>query len=235
METTKHLIYGLLDPRTNVLRYVGKSSQGLKRARTHFYPSVLKKDRTRCGNWVKSLISQGMVPIIQILEESSAEKSNLDERFWIASLRASGALLLNHTEGGEGTLGRPMSASVKKKLSLVNLGNKNAFGTKRSPETIALLRHRAINRPAMSEGVRKQISQTLTGRIQNPDIVRKRSESLNLSGALNKPVKDSLGNVFKSSKAAATTHKLSRSRVCTLLKTGKFTRNGIGFQYMETN
>jgi hypothetical protein len=38
----QYIIYGLVDPETEELRYIGKSSTGMSRPKKHFYPSTLK-------------------------------------------------------------------------------------------------------------------------------------------------------------------------------------------------
>lgn len=42
---SKFLIYGLTDPITDELRYIGRSSSGLNRPRQHLAPSVYNKEK----------------------------------------------------------------------------------------------------------------------------------------------------------------------------------------------
>ena len=115
---SKLLIYGLVDPRTGELRYVGKSTSGLKRPRNHCSPSHLKY-KTHCAAWIRSLIAIGIRPDIVILDESPfAGNDTLEqaEIFWIAYWRAVGADLTNHTAGGEGLRGRRHSEETKYKI-----------------------------------------------------------------------------------------------------------------------
>jgi hypothetical protein len=56
----KFLIYAMADPRTEELRYVGKSCSGLRRQRQHLCPSTLQsKPKTYCSAWIKSIFLQG--------------------------------------------------------------------------------------------------------------------------------------------------------------------------------
>lgn len=53
------LIYGLVDPRTSELRYIGRSSSGLTRPKQHTAPAALAKDVARKGNWLRQLVRAG--------------------------------------------------------------------------------------------------------------------------------------------------------------------------------
>ena len=94
----ENLIYGLIDPRTILIRYVGLSSTGLKRPRCHRRPSCAD---TYCRRWVRELQRAGLDYEITILEVvDSATKLAETERWWIAFGRACGWPLTNLTEGG---------------------------------------------------------------------------------------------------------------------------------------
>lgn len=65
----KYIIYGLVDPRSGELRYVGKSCSGLKRPKAHLAPSNLKK-ATHKNNWIRQLLAAGARPDILVIEET---------------------------------------------------------------------------------------------------------------------------------------------------------------------
>jgi hypothetical protein len=70
-----YLIYALVDPRTKVIRYVGKSTSGLKRPKRHLQPWILEKEKqTRRVKWIKSLLSAGVTPEIEVLREASSPR-----------------------------------------------------------------------------------------------------------------------------------------------------------------
>lgn len=109
---SQFLIYGLIDPETLLIRYVGRSSSGLRRPQTHGTPRNLMK-RTHCARWIRGLRARGLDFGIVVLESLTfADGLNDAERWWIAYGRASGWHLANHTEGGEGMRGyRPTPQS----------------------------------------------------------------------------------------------------------------------------
>jgi hypothetical protein len=107
------IIYTLKNPRTDEVRYVGFTSRTPdKRMRAHI------NDAVRCPNtyrarWILSLLSIGLWPVMESVECGSGDGWADAEKKWIAALRASGARLTNTTDGGDGTLGRVMSAEQR--------------------------------------------------------------------------------------------------------------------------
>lgn len=89
-------IYGLYDPDTDELRYVGKAKNAQKRLRTHLYERVLNRPVNR---WVKSLLAKGKCPTIKILETVPADQWEEAERRLIAEHRKT-SKLLNLADGG---------------------------------------------------------------------------------------------------------------------------------------
>lgn len=93
-----NLIYGLVDPRTLLIRYVGMTSNGMRRPKDHRRPSG---PDTYCRRWVKSLQREGLayqIVVLEILETSITLPEA--ERWWIAYGRASGWPLTNLNGGG---------------------------------------------------------------------------------------------------------------------------------------
>jgi len=52
---TDSFIYGLIDPRTREVRYIGKSARGMQRPLEHSKPCYLRRDRTHKANWIREL------------------------------------------------------------------------------------------------------------------------------------------------------------------------------------
>ena len=114
---SQFIIYGLTDPDTNEVRYVGKSASGLDRPREHKKPCNLETE-THKNHWIKSLMNQGKTYGIKVIEEVTNPDLLSDrEIYWIATYKQSGVKLTNGTDGGEGALGREVKEETKKIMS----------------------------------------------------------------------------------------------------------------------
>lgn len=98
----RNLIYGLRDPRTSEIRYVGKSARGTDRPMEHFPPP--RVDVTYKAIWLRKLLTLGLAPEIVVLEVcDSREALSSREQWWIAIGRAAlGKRFTNATAGGDG-------------------------------------------------------------------------------------------------------------------------------------
>jgi len=106
-------IYVLKDPRNTSIRYVGWSKNPIARLRAHLNDS--RKLRSHKDKWVNLLKRNGLVPIIEIIEQTTKPQER--EIYWISRLRADGHKLTNATDGGEGALGLTVSAENRRKSS----------------------------------------------------------------------------------------------------------------------
>lgn len=145
-------IYGLSDPSTGQLRYVGKTGRSLAlRLQKHLNPSHLE-GCTHKNSWIKSVLSLGQKPIIhsiQVLDTS--EDLNNAEIYWIKFFRDQGCRLTNGTDGGDGSqVGRTFSFETREKIAAAMRGRRSPHsaatkakisastkGRKKSPETVA--------------------------------------------------------------------------------------------------
>lgn len=153
--TSQFLIYGLVDPRTDEIRYIGKSCNGLTRPKAHGLPSCLKKDCGHKGNWIRQLQSEGLEYRIAILEESTRAIDLADlESYWIAQGKGIRWRLTNLTAGGEGIP-----------------------GFKHTPKSIALMKLKAKGRTP-SIKARTAASLALKGRARDRDAVEKTASAL---------------------------------------------------------
>lgn len=92
-------IYALRCSTSGDIRYVGKANNPKKRFREH-----LRTDRTASShkkNWIQSLLSKGLKPKLEILEEVSMDTWKERERYYITKYRKI-YKLTNYTDGGEG-------------------------------------------------------------------------------------------------------------------------------------
>ena len=74
METiSRFLVYGLLDPCTGELRYVGKSARGMLRPKEHFKPNA-RIGHTHIAHWLAKLWrDSAQLPSILILKECASD------------------------------------------------------------------------------------------------------------------------------------------------------------------
>lgn len=103
----RFLVYALVDPRTKDVRYIGVSSSGLKRPRRHATSTSLRQDTNlHKARWIRRLQSDGLVYIIRVLQECSAQAELPEaEQRWIRHARREAWPLTNLTGGGEGLFG----------------------------------------------------------------------------------------------------------------------------------
>lgn len=121
-ENNQSIIYKLIDPRDNTIKYIGKTRNTLrKRVTDHMSDARRGQQNHRC-NWIRSLLSQGMLPIIDVVEIVSRDKEDEKEKFWISFYKREN--LTNGTDGGEGTIGFIMTDEIREKLSTSHLGQK---------------------------------------------------------------------------------------------------------------
>lgn len=141
---SQYLVYGLVDPRDNELRYVGLSTRGMRRPKEHLSADGRKGNRWVC-RWLRVLHTAGLSPYILILRFcATPEETKTQERSLISLFKLAEFPLTNLTDGGDGTLGLKQSPKVKEALRLANTGRKQpaeerlrraiaCTGVKRSP------------------------------------------------------------------------------------------------------
>lgn len=106
----------LRDPRTNEIRYVGKTVQSLaKRLGAHIHNSAEKRTHRDC--WIAGLLMAGSRPTIEKIDVAGDDWAD-KERYWIKFYRDAGADLTNRTDGGEGSLGMEVSVETRAIISI---------------------------------------------------------------------------------------------------------------------
>ena len=98
-------IYTLSDPFTGEVRYVGKALRPKGRLKGHLSKQGLSL-KTPNAEWLRSLVAQGAVPAMTIIEIATVDTWKQVERRWIAHYRSVGANLNNVDDGGVGQLGK---------------------------------------------------------------------------------------------------------------------------------
>lgn len=152
---TKVWIYGLADPNTEEIRYVGKAVDPEKRYRSH----LSTKPALHRYYWIRSLLRQDQRPVLIHLERVASTAWQAAERKWIKYFREEKKWsLTNLTDGGDGLpKGYKMSEEAKRRMSLSHLGKHSTEIAKR--KISAALRGRCF-----SEEAKHKISLALKGK-----------------------------------------------------------------------
>lgn len=142
-------IYGLVDPDTQQVRYIGKSTNPKRRLYAHLSPTELSGDcyRTR---WLRRLVNEGKRPSLLCVATVPADAWEDAERYWIEHYRKLGAPLTNTNPGGEGL----------------------PKGFQHDDDTKARMSHSRTGH-GTTEATRKKIADSLRGR-SRPDAARQK-------------------------------------------------------------
>ncbi len=206
-------IYGLVDPRTRVIRYVGKANDPETRLKRGHLPKS-RITTSHKSSWIKGLLKEGLTPEIVILEECLYEIWEDREKYHISKH----ANLTNMTEGGEAIeptpeivrksaearKGRVLTEEHKRRISEGGKGRVHTEESKRKMSEMYKLRGTtdvqreaarltglaargrkasAETRAKMSKAQKGQIS-PLRGRVNSPETLEKiRRGRLNSAGA----------------------------------------------------
>ncbi len=121
--TTKPvIIYGLSDPRTGLIRYVGKSSVSAKKRYRDHQRCAEKKTPRHVYNWWRSLTAIGYNPVLTELEMLPIGSDWVDaEQRWITKFRVLGNLV-NSCDGGQGSSGHKFSEESLERLRTSHKG-----------------------------------------------------------------------------------------------------------------
>ena len=119
---SEFLIYALVDPTSNKVRYIGKSTVGLSRPRAHLR-LALAGEKGHKANWIRSLCDSGFDYRIVALEElATPDLCNEREIAWIAYGRQAGWPLTNATDGGDGVSSNSWTDEMRAKISKAQSG-----------------------------------------------------------------------------------------------------------------
>lgn len=186
-------VYALFDPRTNRIRYVGASTQGMKRPKQHWEPYYLNKEgHTHKARWIKSLLSLGLVPGVVVLEEvTQPSEAFTVESHWISELRSKGVNLTNLAVVGGSCLGCTRSLETREKMAAAKRGIrrpvedriKMSEAQKARKRPAAELEHmRALGQSwkgkTRSAETRAKMAEAKRGRKRPPEVVAKMAAAL---------------------------------------------------------
>lgn len=110
-------IYGLTDPRTGSVRYIGKSIDPVVRFRNHIWAARSGYEDTHKARWIRKLLDEGQIPGIVVLADTVDGWQEL-ERSYIAQRRSK---LTNTSAGGDG-VDAPRTEEWKRKIGEAHRG-----------------------------------------------------------------------------------------------------------------
>lgn len=138
----KVYIYSLEYPEDNV-RYIGKTINLKQRYRRHIYDSDCKTSSRKLA-WIRSLLNQGIKPIMKVVDEVDEKDSNFWEIYYIALFKSFGFRLTNNTFGGDG-LSNPtqevrkiISEKIKQRAKEKGVWNKGILHTEEEKLNLSL-------------------------------------------------------------------------------------------------
>lgn len=185
--------YALVDPRTDEIRYVGKSNNPKSRLNVHMWDCAqgVSGRKSHKQHWLYQIKSAGLRPDLLIFDVISEKGWQRVECEWITTFEQAGCRLVNMTEGGEGASGMTLSSETRRKMSEAHKGRKFTVEHRENMRKAALSRpkrkllektKRKIsegNKRAYAEGRRERSTKaSFAGRKHTPEARKKMSESV---------------------------------------------------------
>ncbi len=130
---SKVYIYGLVDPRTEQIRYVGQTKDIKRRLRNHLNDAK-RGVKSHKHSWIRKLLAEKIKPKTTVIEKCNSRNADEREEYWIAYYRETEAGLTNQTDGGYGARGYERTEEEKKIISERMKGNKHGLGNKHTEE-----------------------------------------------------------------------------------------------------
>lgn len=203
---TKNLIYGLIDPLTGELRYIGQSSVGMRRAQKHCWeyylrPENSKRQHSYKQRWILGLMKAKLKPEIIILEKLETKNElNEAEIFWISYYKSLGSRLTNISPGGNIAVPpppRPKGYKHNKETrelisKALRLNAKPITEERRKQMSLARLGKKT---QPCSEETKRKISIANTGKKATPEHIKKLSSAKDYKKI---KIKDQFGNIYDS-------------------------------------
>lgn len=183
-----YIIYSLLDPDTNEIRYIGKTTEKRKSKRLNEHIRGSSKLKNKKDYWINKLLKKGKKPIMEVIELISLDLVDERESYWISQF----ANLTNLTSGGEKSY--QITEELREKLRLINSGENNPCYGRR-----------------WSDAERKKLSDINKGRTLSESQKTKIGESLSKKISIN-------GVIYKSITFASKELHMSKSTIISNLR-----------------
>lgn len=178
-----NFIYALCDPNTKEIKYIGHTTIGLTRLRSHMRLRKDKRQHTaKKYEWIKSLIENGQHFDYMVVEYCN-NSQDLDEAeiFWIEYFKMIGCNLFNIQKGG--------NITSEENRKIISKRTKEAM---QRPEVIQKLKSHGLGKPSPMKG--KHFDEEFRQKIHKSNMKRAIS------------VIDNFGNEFESLLAASKFH-----------------------------
>lgn len=214
-------IYTLEDPRTGLIKYLGKTKKPLnKRLSEH----IKEGASTKKGQWIKGLLKLNLLPVIKLIDTVDSFNWQFWEGYWISQLKSWNFKLLNMTEGGDGNNNQVFSETSKLKRSAsIKLGVK--LGTISYKERGAKISQSKKGVPVKQE-TKNKISKKLKGqKISLATKLKKSKPILQLS------LNNEVINEYYSLSEAARILKISKGAIQNACCGRRKTAGGFKWQY----
>lgn len=187
-------IYVIKHPITKEIRYVGQSSVGKKRFKTHV--EIAKcKNKTPVQKFINKYIALNLIPIFEEIEYCESADLNHREIHWIDFYKKHEYKLLNLTIGGEGAKGRVLSQETKDKISNSNKGKIISDNIKKHLSEINMGKIPWNKGLEASNDSKKRMSEAQKGKVISKETIIKIKETWNNklnNGFIHKPSEKAL-------------------------------------------
>lgn len=256
----RYLIYGLFDPETGELRYIGQTHQDPKdRLYRHLYDARKVSDKCHRCNWIRSLGDRGLAPSLEVLETWTSQKDLDEAEVWaIAYWRGLGCDLTNTDAGGRGrTPGAKVSDETRAKMSVARKGKKKPIEWRQKIGAANRLRVVKDSTKAKisagnlgrkhTEATRARMCAAQSGRLGHPhdqatkDLLsqkakgRKWAEETRLKASRRlggRPFTDENGTIYQTQREASRVLDISQAHISNILRGKKKSVNGHTFSYL---
>lgn len=173
-QSNTYKIYTLSAPDQEQVRYIGMTCQSINKRLNHHVNVSYPCHKT---NWIKSLKLNGLLPVINIIDEGLMhDEAAYMEQQYIKLFKASGAKLTNMTKGGTGTPGHKVTDEAKQKLKERWTGYKHTDEAKKKMSDHQKIHGNAYTGKTHSAEIRKKISIAATGKNLGDSNPSKREE-----------------------------------------------------------
>lgn len=125
-------IYGLIDPRNDNVRYIGKTNNLNSRYRHEICTAKREPNKCYRNSWIKNLLDNNFKPMQFLIDVVPLKEWQFWEKHYISLYKSWGFNLTNHSNGGYGN--DSVSNFTRDKISKALIGNINKKGKKLNEE-----------------------------------------------------------------------------------------------------